>query len=134
MKYNDSESLRGLSRDDGMRTPEGYFADFARRMEAALPEQPWEKPEAAPARRTLWNVVRPYVYMAAMFAGIWCMMNIFNFIHPAPSSAYPEGNSTLAAAINDDAFINDYFISEVDQADLFDRLYDDGFTPASLKY
>lgn len=134
MKHNDSETLKGFSRDDGMRVPDGYFADFARRMEAALPEQPWEKPEAKPVPRTLWQAVRPYVYMAAMFAGIWCMMNLFDLIRPATSSVYPEGNSTLTAAINDDAFFSDYFISEIDESDLYDRLYNDGFTPASFTY
>ena len=27
---------------------------------------------------TLWVRVRPFIYMAAMFAGVWLMMNIFS--------------------------------------------------------
>lgn len=27
-----------------------------------------------------WQRVKPYLYMAAMFAGIWCMMKMFHMI------------------------------------------------------
>ena len=53
--------------------PEGYFADFAKKMAASLPEK------QIPAKRkpTRWLRIRPYVYMAAMFAGVWCMGYLF---------------------------------------------------------
>lgn len=55
--------------------PEGYFKSFTSRMMAELPAYP-EKPEKK--RLTAWQRMKPYVYLAAMFAGIWCMMQIFH--------------------------------------------------------
>ncbi len=71
MKHNNEHSqiLERVSRHDGMTVPEGYFADFAARMEAAIPERRVAEP---PVVRSTWQKIRPYVYMAAMFAGIWC--------------------------------------------------------------
>lgn len=133
MKDNDSKTLQGLSRDDGMTVPEGYFADFAKRMEAMLPEQEWERAEETGRvmPRTFWQKVRPYAYMAAMFAGVWCMMKTFNLMQSS-SDSIPAMPATLAEAVSDDSFMSDYYISDMDETEFFDELYDNGFTPTSL--
>lgn len=130
----DDSTLAGMaSRSDGMTMPEGYLADFAQRMKQSLPDLPFEHPVAAP-RRSTWQKVRPYVYMAAMFAGIWCMMKMFDLMRPADATI-PQGyGPELAAAMADDSFISDYYVTEMDESDIYDSLYDDGFTPASLSY
>lgn len=134
MKEKESELLKGLSHDDGMRVPEGYFADFANRMQSMLPEQPWES-QADGGRvmpRTMWQKIRPYVYMAAMFMGVWCMMKMMDLMRPSTDNNYPAMSPVLAEAMNDETFINDYYISDVDETDILDQLYDEGFTTASL--
>lgn len=60
--------------------PEGYFTSFKERMMNSLPEYP-EKPKEPSL--TVWQRIRPYVYLAAMFAGIWCMMQIFHRVSTA---------------------------------------------------
>ena len=58
------EVLERIGRNDGMTVPEGYFADFATRMEGMLPlNLEAEAPEKAYAqqKRSLWMRVRPYV-------------------------------------------------------------------------
>lgn len=57
------------------KVPEGYFESFTSRMMESLPEYP-----AKPVQPKLskWQRIKPYVYLAAMFAGIWCMMQIFH--------------------------------------------------------
>lgn len=70
-----------IGRSHGMKVPEGYFDDFSRKMMDNLPAYP-EAPRPRPL--TTWQRVKPYVYMAAMFAGIWCMMKMF---HIASQSA-----------------------------------------------
>lgn len=57
------------------RVPDGYFEAVRAEIEANLPEYP-----AAPTRdgMSLWQRLKPYVYLAAMFAGIWCMMKVFH--------------------------------------------------------
>ncbi len=75
MKSEESEILDKLGRDPGFRVPEGYFEAFNERMAGMLPEVEVTEVDTPP---TLWMKVRPYVYMAAMFAGVWCMMKVFN--------------------------------------------------------
>ncbi len=66
-----------FGRDTGYRVPDGYFDEIYRRIGAAkgaMPEYPKEKPLSR------WHRIRPYIYLAAMFAGIWCMMKMFSMI------------------------------------------------------
>ena len=67
--------LEKYGRQTGMTVPEGYFETFSKQMMERLPAYP-EPPR--PKKLTGWQRVKPYVYMAAMFAGIWCMMKMFH--------------------------------------------------------
>lgn len=73
MKKEDSKILEKLGKDSGFKVPENYFADFNAKLFESLPEVKITE-EVKP---TMWERVRPFVYMAAMFAGVWLMMNIF---------------------------------------------------------
>ena len=64
--------LDEIGRKHGMKVPEGYFADFTEKMVERLPEREIPLPE----QPTLWLRIRPWVYMAAMFAGVWLMMKM----------------------------------------------------------
>ncbi|MFI3239799.1 MAG: hypothetical protein R3Y22_04345 [Bacteroidales bacterium] len=72
----EKEILSRLKKETGFTVPENYFNDFAKNMEQSLPEKRFVD-DLPP---TTWQRVRTYVYMAAMFAGIWCMMNIFGSV------------------------------------------------------
>lgn len=75
MKQEQSEILSKIGKDSGFKVPEGYFEEFNERMVQMLPEVEITDVDAKPS---LWVTIRPYVYMAAMFAGVWCMMKVFN--------------------------------------------------------
>lgn len=131
MKQND-DILTKLDHHDGMTVPEGYFADFVRRMEAELPERP-ELSVSAESRlpRTWWQRVRPYAYMAAMFAGVWCMLKMFTML--TSTSLQPlETNPTMADAFSNETFVNEYVIPDVNQWDLYDSLMYEGISPDLL--
>lgn len=70
----DSRLKDKYGRRNGFRIPEGYFETVYAEISAALPERPVERkvPEL-----TRWQKMKPYLYLAAMFAGIWCMMKVF---------------------------------------------------------
>lgn len=129
----DNEILKRIGHNDGMTVPEGYFADFAQRMSAALPSTEFEESQH-PAHifkpRTTWQRIRPYVYMAAMFAGIWCMMKLFSAL-TASQSAF-EPSPTLAEALDNEIFVNDYIIDDVDDWQLMDEMMDEGFDFTTL--
>lgn len=57
--------------------PEDYFDSMRREVMSKLPEYP-EVPKPQPL--STWKRLKPYVYLAAMFAGIWCMMQVFHHI------------------------------------------------------
>lgn len=112
-----------------MTVPEGYFNDFAARMAQSLPEQSWEKPNVMP--RSFWQKVRPYVYMAAMFMGVWCMMKMFYLMRPQSDLSIGD-NPVLVSAINNDSFFSDYCAREIDESDIYDDLFNDGFNPSEM--
>lgn len=124
------KTLTDIDHKGGETVPEGYFDTFRTQMKLSLPDRKWEY-DGEPAegeKRTLWMKVRPYVYMAAMFLGVWCMMNMFDLIrssHSIDISNSPE----MLAALGNDAFVDDYVVSDIDGYDLYDNLYDNGFTP-----
>lgn len=113
-----------------MTVPEGYFTDFNARMAAALPDR-HIAPADTVAPRSLWQRVRPYVYMAAMFAGVWCMLKMF-VIMSGSSSQSLDTNPVMAEAMGNEAFVNEYVIDDMSQWDLYDDMMEDGIDPAAL--
>lgn len=124
--------LTKVNRNDGMTVPDGYFEDFAARMTASLPEREWEKPQPKVLPRSMWQKIRPYVYLAAMFMGVWCMMKMFDLMRTDSNGLSIENNPVMTAALGNDNFINDYFINEGEVSDyqLMEALYETGLDPA----
>lgn len=112
MKREDSKILDKLGKDPGFKVPENYFAEFNTKLMESLPEVKITE-EVKP---TLWVRVRPFVYMAAMFAGVWLMMNIFSL---GKSSATGEQRAAqISAGVsnekNAEEFMNYGGISDYD--------------------
>lgn len=124
-----SDILSRVAHKTGMTVPDGYFADFAARMEQALPER--SEMQAVDERpRTLWQRVRPYCYMAAMFAGIWCMLRMFTMMGGAGADLSIDNYPGVSTALANERFVKDYIVPTVDEYDFFEDLYDqDDMTP-----
>lgn len=124
----DNDILSRISHNDGLRVPEGYFEDFAARMAASLPvnELAEGKAVVAPAPRTFWMRVRPYAYMAAMFAGIWCMLKMFNMMANGDHDLSIDRNPVMVAALSNSSFVNDYVYGDIDECEILDGMYDEG--------
>ena len=78
MKIDDSTIRNKYGKDPGFKVPENYFEDFNKKMVAMLPDVEITPVDVKP---TMWQRVRPLVYLAAMFAGVWCMMSVFNYFN-----------------------------------------------------
>ncbi len=128
----DSDILDKIGRRSGMTVPENYFADFASRMEAKLPEHKATQPGKV-LHRNVWQQCRPYIYMAAMFSGIWLMMWIFNDISDRSNNSDISGNPVLAGVIGSDRFYDYYPMDDIDEYELIEDMYDDGVTLADFK-
>lgn len=122
-KKQDPEA--GWPKTNGMTVPEGYFEDFANRMMAQIPQEPTVQAEEP---RTLWMRVRPYIYMAAMFAGIYLMMHIFTLTAGIGGSNAENATSDLLAEVvnnNTTSYLDDYI--SMSEYDLYDDLYEAGY-------
>ncbi len=114
----------------GMDVPPGYFADFARNMAAKLPYRAEaEAPDSVPQAEgsSLWRRVRPYVYLAAMFAGIWLMLQMFAMMGSHGELKPVDENPVLAEAFSDDEFMLDYFYDDMDSYELYDDIINDPY-------
>ena len=124
------EVLERIGRNDGMTVPEGYFADFATRMEGMLPlNLEAEAPEKAYAqqKRSLWMRVRPYVYMAAMFAGVFCMTKMFGLMGETDSlDMRIARNPVMIAALSNQEFVEDYLGDSMSEAEILDDMWESG--------
>lgn len=129
----DKDILSKIGRNDGMKVPDGYFADFARRMAEELPQRPeLARMISGVPPRSLWERVRPYVYMAAMFAGVWCMLKMFTGISTGNSLTPMENNPIMAEAFSNDDFMNEYVLDDVSDRDVMDEMMQDGISADSI--
>lgn len=131
----DNDIFQKIGHNSGETVPEGYFDSFRERMKASLPDREWQFDTPASATvskgRAFWLKVRPYAYMAAMFAGIWCMMNMFDLARSGRTDDVTNSPSLLAA-LDNETFVNDYVVNNIEESQLYDDLYESGFDPATL--
>jgi len=129
MKKEDSEILKKLGKESGFKVPQDYFANFTTNLLDSLPEVKIQE-EVKP---TIWMKVRPFVYMAAMFAGIWVMMNIFTLGKKSSATMQQRKaqiSSGLAVDKNADDFIDYGFVNDYEyMMDYEDSLFMDEEMP-----
>ncbi len=128
MKKDEPKILSRLSKDPGFKVPDNYFKDFAAKMTESLPEKVY----IADPAPTLWHRMRPWVYMAAMFAGIWCMMKVFTTMRDnSPTSLNPA----IAEAFNHESFVDEFVMTNnFDEFELLQDLCEDSVDIASAIY
>ena len=113
MKQDDSTILKKYGKDPGFKVPENYFDDFNKRMTEMLPDVEITPVDVKP---TMWQRVRPLVYLAAMFAGVWCMMQVFGYFTTSNNL-----NSVRAVAEkleNDNSNVDEFIMSGVSDYDI----------------
>ena len=115
--------LDKVNRKSGMTVPENYFANFAENMMQQLPK----KEEAIITKPvTMWQRVRPFAYLAAMFAGIWCMVKMVDIITTSTIDASSQAEQFVAEAINDDVFFEEYCYEDYNEYSILESMYEEG--------
>ena len=66
--------LKNLGKKNPFTVPENYFEDFTQELMNKLPVKEAILPTEEP---TLWQRIKPWLYMAAMFCGIMLCVRIF---------------------------------------------------------
>ena len=125
----DKDILGKVNRREGMTVPEGYFDDFTARMISSLPEK--QKVPEISERQRLWFRIRPYAYMAAMFAGIFCMMKMFVMMRSPSADLNIDNYPAVTAAIDNGVLDND-IINSVDDNEIIESLYETGLSPEEI--
>ena len=106
MKREDSTILNKYGKDPGFKVPENYFADFNQRMAEMLPDVEITPVDVKP---TMWQRLKPFAYLAAMFAGVWCMMSVFSHF---TNTSNLNGVSAVAEKMQDDnSNVDDFIMS-----------------------
>lgn len=123
MKQN-NDILEKAGGKTGYTVPENYFDSVRSKILANLPEYPKQE---APKLST-WRRMQPYLYMAAMFAGIWCMMKVIHMMSSTDMSLEnpPESVAIVMADANHYEWMD---VADDDNADIL-QLEDD----MSLQY
>lgn len=78
--------------------PEGYFDSVFKEIGEKLPEYP-RQPESA--NLSVWERIKPYVCLAAMFAGIWLMMKVFHNVSGDGHLSLDNPPAQIAMAMTD---------------------------------
>lgn len=89
--------LKKAGTDNPFSVPDHYFEDFSRNLMAKLPEK---EPLPLPEEPTLWQRVKPWIYMAAMFCGI--MLSVRVFVGEPQKEEIPHINVADAKNIPDE--------------------------------
>ena len=105
--------------------PDGYFDSVRVEVMSKLPDYP-----AAPVPQKLstWQRLKPYVYLAAMFGGIWCMMQVFHNASGVGKLSLDNPPEHIASYMgdvaSDDAYMLPSSISDVELIDEVSGNYD----------
>ena len=113
MKQEDPTILNKYGKDPGFKVPENYFEDFNKRMVDMLPDVEITPVDVKP---TMWQRIKPLVYMAAMFAGVWCMIQVFSHF---TNSGNLDSVRAVAEKLQDDKEnVDDFIMSGVSDYDI----------------
>lgn len=89
--------LRKVGTSNPFRVPDHYFEDFTQELMSKLPEK-----ESMPLmpEPTLWQRVKPWLYMTAMFCGI--MLSVRVFVGEPQKDEFPAISQIEAENLTDE--------------------------------
>lgn len=105
--------------DSGFRVPDGYFEELNAQILSKLP--PYKMaPKSVPL--SMWQRVKPYVYLAAMFAGIWMMMKVFHTVSTSDRLTLDNPPEAIVQALDAQNFDELMLYSSLQDYDLQQEL------------
>ena len=110
--------LDKIGKINPFKAPAGSFETFSENIMFQLPEKEEKKPQVV----GLWERVRPWVYMAAMFTGIILMVNLF-IQKPESLGIFSEDANNIS--IDEIEDFNSYYQEKIAYVSYLDALYDD---------
>ena len=108
--------LRKVGTQNPFRVPENYFEDFTQELMNKLPEK---EPIQYLSEPTLWQRVKPWVYMTAMVVGI--MRSVRSFVGEPKNDEFPI-SLTEAAMLSTEEWETLIRLTSVDDYALYELL------------
>lgn len=112
MKEEDN-ILKKAGKENVFRVPDGYFENLTSEVMSRLPEK--EKPVFITKEPTKWEKMKPWLYMAAMFAGAAMIIRVASADRtPADSMMAKDDAETeivsdeYISTVLDNSMLNDY--------------------------
>lgn len=112
MKEEDN-ILKKAGKENVFSVPDGYFENLASEVMSRLPEK--EKPVFITKEPTKWEKMKPWLYMAAMFAGAALIIRVASADRaPADSMMAKDDTETeivsdeYISTVLDNSMLNDY--------------------------
>ena len=116
--------LRKAGTSNPFRVPNHYFEDFTQELMNKLPEK---EPMPLMSEPTLWERVKPWLYMTAMFCGI--MLSVKVFVGEPKKDEFPTISQIEAEKLPDEDW--EILIDRImmDDYTLYQYLTDANFNP-----
>ena len=116
--------LRKAGTSNPFRVPDHYFENFTQELMNKLPEK---EPMPLMSEPTLWERVKPWLYMTAMFCGI--MLSVKVFVGVPQKDEFPAISQTEVERLPDEDWeiMIDYIM--MDDYTLYQYLTDANFNP-----
>lgn len=101
------------------KVPDGYFTDFTQELMSKLPEKEnlYTNQEV-----TLWQRVKPWIYMTAMFCGI--MLSVRMFVDKPNQDEFPAISQSIIDSLSDEEWQIIIEHSLIDEYTLYQYLTD----------
>lgn len=116
--------LRKSGTSNPFRVPDHYFENFTQELMNKLPEK---EPMPLMSEPTLWERVKPWLYMTAMFCGI--MLSVKVFVGEPQKDEFPAISQTEVERLPDEDW--EIMIDRImmDDYTLYQYLTDANFNP-----
>ncbi len=116
--------LRKAGTSNPFRVPDHYFENFTQELMNKLPEK---EPMPLMSEPTLWERVKPWLYMTAMFCGI--MLSVKVFVGVPQKDEFPAISQTEVERLPDEDW--EIMIDRImmDDYTLYQYLTDANFNP-----
>ncbi|MDE6340359.1 MAG: hypothetical protein K2K97_11320 [Muribaculaceae bacterium] len=106
MNKQEDKLIETYGKQGGWKVPEGYFEEVYKEISAKLPDYPEVQRHV---EMTRWQRLKPFVYLAAMFAGIWLMMQVFHHAAGDMTLSLENPPEHIAMAMADSDINETYF-------------------------
>ena len=116
--------LRKAGTSNPFRVPDHYFENFTQELMNKLPEK---EPMPLMSEPTLWERVKPWLYMTAMFCGI--MLSVKVFVGVPQKDEFPVISQTEVERLPDEDWEIMINCIMMDDYTLYQYLTDANFNP-----